>query len=145
MIKRDLYYERIPTKSLREDVRYLGNILGKVIKKQEGVNFFKLVEKVRLLSKVNSSIKNKINSFKNLSRKIKNISPHNLFKLTRAFSHFMNFINIAESIDGARRLDEYENKIQNKTNKNIFIKKYLKVFLKTEKYLKIKFITLQKI
>ena len=30
MIKRDLYYERIPTKSLREDVRYLGNILGKV-------------------------------------------------------------------------------------------------------------------
>ena len=42
MIKRDLYYERIPTKSLREDVRYLGNVLGKVIKQQEGVNFFKL-------------------------------------------------------------------------------------------------------
>ena len=36
MIKRDLYYERIPTKSLRDDVRYLGNILGNVIKKQEG-------------------------------------------------------------------------------------------------------------
>ena len=32
MIKRDLYYERIPTKSLREDVRYLGDILGRVIK-----------------------------------------------------------------------------------------------------------------
>ena len=39
MIKRDLYYERIPTKSLRNDVRYLGNILGKVIKEQEGINF----------------------------------------------------------------------------------------------------------
>ena len=36
MIKRDLYYERIQTKSLRDDVRYLGNILGSVIKKQEG-------------------------------------------------------------------------------------------------------------
>ena len=35
MIKRDLYYERIPTKSLREDVRYLGDVLGRVIKKQE--------------------------------------------------------------------------------------------------------------
>ena len=35
MLKRDLYYESIPTKSLRDDVRYLGNILGKVIKKQE--------------------------------------------------------------------------------------------------------------
>ena len=31
MLKRDLYYERIPTKSLRDDVRYLGNILGRVM------------------------------------------------------------------------------------------------------------------
>ena len=37
MIKRDLYYERIPTKLLRDDVRYLGNILGKVIKVQRCV------------------------------------------------------------------------------------------------------------
>ena len=28
MKKRDLYYDRIPTKLLRENVRYLGNILG---------------------------------------------------------------------------------------------------------------------
>ena len=41
MLKRDLYYERIPTKSLRDDVRYLGNILGRVIKKQEGESFFR--------------------------------------------------------------------------------------------------------
>ena len=51
MKKRDLYYERIPTKHLRENVRYLGNILGKVIKEQEGEKFFQLVEKVRKLSK----------------------------------------------------------------------------------------------
>ena len=43
MIKRDLYYDRIPTKSLRDDVRYLGNILGRVIKNQEGQKFFDLV------------------------------------------------------------------------------------------------------
>ena len=47
MIKRDLYYERIPTKTLREDVRYLGNILGRVIKEQEGNKFFTIVEKTR--------------------------------------------------------------------------------------------------
>ena len=110
MIKRDLYYERIPTKSLREDVRYLGNILGKVIKQQEGINFFRLVEDVRRLSKANTSNTDKRKSFQNLSNKIKNLSPINLFKLTRAFTHFMNFINIAESIDGSRKLDEYENK-----------------------------------
>ena len=47
MLKRDLYYERIPTKSLRDDVRYLGNILGNVIKQQEGINLFRLVEDIR--------------------------------------------------------------------------------------------------
>ena len=36
MKKRDLYYERIPTKLLREDIRFLGTFLGKVIKDQEG-------------------------------------------------------------------------------------------------------------
>ena len=45
MLKRDLYYERISTKSLRDDVRYLGNILGKVIKDQEGKNFLILWKK----------------------------------------------------------------------------------------------------
>ena len=53
MLKRDLYYEGIPTKSQRDDARYLGDILGRVIRKQEGQNFFNLVEKIRLLSKAN--------------------------------------------------------------------------------------------
>ena len=52
MKKRDLYYDRIPTKLLREDVSHLGNILGKVIKEQEGIRFFNLVEKVRKLSAI---------------------------------------------------------------------------------------------
>ena len=133
MIKRDLYYERIPTKSLREDVRYLGNVLGKVIKQQEGVNFFKLVEEVRRLSKANIANTNKKKSFKKLSSKIKNLSPSNLFKLTRAFTHFMNFINIAESIDAARKLDEYENKNQIDANKNIFIEEIFEGFFKNRK------------
>ena len=133
MIKRDLYYERIPTKSLRDDVRYLGNILGNVIKNQEGKIFFKLVEEVRRLSKANTANTDKIKSFKNLSNKIKNLSPINLFKLTRAFTHFMNFINIAESIDGSRKLDEYENKNQIGSNKNIFIEEIFEGFFKNRK------------
>ena len=133
MIKRDLYYERIPTKTLREDVRYLGNILGKVIKQQEGINFFRIVEDVRRLSKANTANINKKKSFKVLSNKIKNLNANNLFKLTRAFTHFMNFINIAESIDGARKLDEYENKNQNDSNKNIFIEEIFEGFFKNRK------------
>mgnify|MGYP001220841492 CR=1 FL=1 len=40
-------------KLILENVRYLGTILGKVIRDQEGEKFFKLVEKVRKLSKAN--------------------------------------------------------------------------------------------
>ena len=59
MKKRDLYYERIPTKLLREDFRLLGTFLGRVIKDQEGLAFFKIVEKFRVLSKNTLSDKNK--------------------------------------------------------------------------------------
>ena len=120
MQKRDLYYERIPTKLLREDVRYLGNILGKVIKNQEGEKFFNLVEKVRKLSKVNK-INYSNHSYGKIIRAIKNLNPKNTFKLTRAFTHFMNLINLAESIDASRNLNEYENRKKKNSNKNIFI------------------------
>ena len=120
MQKRDLYYERIPTKLLREDVRYLGNILGRVIKEQEGEKFFNLVEKVRKLSKVNK-INYSNHSYGKIIRAIKNLNPKNTFKLTRAFTHFMNLINLAESIDASRNLNEYENSKKKNSNKNIFI------------------------
>ena len=69
MIKRDLYYERIPTKSLREDIRYLGNVLGSVIKEQEGEAFYKLVEKIRKLSKANKLNNKKKNSNNRIEKK----------------------------------------------------------------------------
>ena len=120
MQKRDLYYERIPTKLLREDVRYLGNILGKVIKEQEGENFFDLVEKVRKLSKVNK-LNYSNHSYGKIIRTINKLNSKYTFKLTRAFTHFMNLINLAESIDASRKLDEYENSKKKIYNKNIFI------------------------
>ena len=120
MQKRDLYYERIPTKLLREDVRYLGNILGKVIKEQEGEKFFNLVERIRKLSKVNK-INYSNHSYGKIIRNIKNLNSKNTFKITRAFTHFMNLINLAESIDASRNLNEYENSKKKNSNKNIFI------------------------
>ena len=92
MKKRDLYYERIPTKLLREDIRYLGNVLGEVIKEQEGKTFFNLVEKVRKLSKANKTNSKSKNSLRKIVKSIENINPKDTFRLTRAFSHFMNFI-----------------------------------------------------
>ena len=133
MLKRDLYYERIPTKSLRDDVRYLGNILGRVIKEQEGQKFYDLVEKIRLLSKANIANKNRKDPFKKILNEIKKLPPHLLFKLTRAFNHFMNFYNLAESIDASRTLDLYENVKQEKKFQNIFIEEIFENFFKNKK------------
>ena len=45
MKKKDLYYEQISTKLLREDIRLLNFYLCKVIKNQESIIFYKIVEK----------------------------------------------------------------------------------------------------
>ncbi len=133
MLKRDLYYERIPTKSLRDDVRYLGNILGRVIKKQEGETFFNLVEKIRLLSKANTRNKNNKDRFKRITLEIQRLKPIKIFKLSRAFTHFMNFINLAESIDASRKLDEFENSNLKDKHKNIFIEEIFESLFKNKK------------
>ena len=133
MIKRDLYYERIPTKSLRNDVRYLGNILGRVIKEQEGDKFFNIVERTRLLSKANIANKNHKEPFKKLSQQIKKQNPSNIYKLTRAYNHFMNLYNLAESIDASRTLDQYENTNKSKKRINVFIEEIFESFFKNKK------------
>ena len=133
MIKRDLYYERIPTKSLRNDVRFLGNILGKVIKTQEGDKFFNLVEKIRLLSKANIKNKDNKNRFKKIEKQIYKLSPEKIFKLSRAFTHFMNFLNLSEALDTSRKLDEFENSKIKNNNKNIFIDEIFENLFKSKK------------
>jgi len=133
MLKRDLYYESIPTKSLRDDVRYLGNILGRVIKKQEGERFFNLVEKIRLLSKANTKNKNNKNRFKKITLEIQRLKPIKIFKLARAFTHFMNFINLTESIDASRKLDEFENSNLKDKHRNIFIEEIFESLFKDKK------------
>ena len=133
MQKRDIYYDRIPTKLLRENVRYLGNILGKVLKDQEGDKFFRLVEKVRKLSKANKTNLNSKHSYRKIIRTIKNLNSKNTFKLTRAFTHFMNLINLAESIDASRSVNEYENNNKKINKTNLFIEEIFEELFNNKK------------
>ena len=133
MKKRDLYYERIPTKLLREDFRLLGTFLGKVIKDQEGKNFFNIVEKFRLISKNTKKDKNKKKVFSKISSEVKKLSPFNSFKLTRAFSHILNLLNLAESLDASRKLNEYENPYFKNKNQNLFIEDLIEGLFKNKK------------
>ena len=133
MKKRDLYYERIPTRFFRENVKYLGNILGRVIKEQEGQKFFELVEKVRKLSKANKITSKNNQTNQKVIKAIKKLSPKNSFKLTRAFTHFMNFINLADLIDASRKLNEYENSNKKTSNNNIFIEEIFEDLFRNKK------------
>ena len=93
-----------------------------MIKIQEGQKFFDLVEKVRKLSKTNKKNPNQKKLNSKLLSAIKNLNPKNTYKLARAFSHFMNFMNLAELVDASRSLNEHENSQKKlKDNKNFFI------------------------
>ena len=133
MKKRDLYYERIPTKLLREDIRLLGTFLGRVIKDQEGISFFNTVEKLRLLSKNTLIDTNKGKVFSKISKEVKKLSPKNVFKITRAFSHILNLMNLAESLDASRKLNEYENPYFKNKNQNLFIEDIFESLFKNKK------------
>ena len=136
MKKKDLYYERIPTKLQREDVKYLGSMLAKVIFTQEGPKFFDLVEKIRKLSKANKVSPNQKKLNIKVINAIKKINPQNTFKLTRAFSHFMNLINLAELVDTSRVLNDYENNKKKINKQSIFIEEIFENLFKKKKYFK---------
>ncbi len=133
MKKRDLYYERIPTKLLREDIRLLGTFLGRVIRDQEGLAFYKIVERLRLLSKNTLLDKNKSKVFLKVSKEVKKLKPKNIFRVTRSFSHILNLMNLAESLDASRKLNEYENPYFKNKNQNIFIEDIIKNLFKNRK------------
>ena len=132
MKKRDLYYERIPTKLLREDIRFLGTILGKVIKDQEGDVFFKIVERLRLLSKNTLLDKQKSKVFLKISKEIKKLPPELTFKITRAFLHILNLMNLAESLDASRKLNEHNNPYFKTKNQNLFIEDIIEGLFKNK-------------
>ena len=132
MKKRDLYYERIPTKLLREDIRLLGTFLGRVIRDQEGLAFYKIVERLRLLSKNTLLDKNKSKVFLKVSKEVKKLKPKDIFRVTRSFSHILNLMNLAESLDASRKLNEYENPYFKNKNQNIFIEDIIKNLFKNK-------------
>ena len=132
MKKRDLYYERIPTKLLREDIRLLGTFLGRIIKDQEGIVFYKIVERLRLLSKNTLLNKNKSKVFSKVSKEVKKLNAKDTYRLTRSYSHILNLMNLAESLDASRKLNEYENPYFKNKNQNVFIEDIIKNLFKNK-------------
>ena len=94
-------------KPLRNDVRFLGNILGKVIIEQEGKRVFDIEEKIRALTKDMRS--NYLRSqMEELVSTIRGLSDNDLYKVSRAFTNYFKLVNIAEQNHRIRRKREYK-------------------------------------
>jgi phosphoenolpyruvate carboxylase len=57
MLKRIDY--KIKNVELSKNINLLGNILGKVVKEQEGIKLYNKIEQIRFLSKASRGAKNK--------------------------------------------------------------------------------------
>ncbi len=94
-------------KPLREQTRWLGSLLGKVLIEQEGKLFFELVEWVRKSSiKLRSQYRAPLE--KKLIAKLESLSPDRLTKLLRAFTIYFQLVNLAEDRHRIRRKRMYE-------------------------------------
>jgi len=94
-------------KPLRRDVRFLGNILGKVLIEQEGKRIFDIEEKIRSLTKKMRTRYEKSQKDE-LVATIRSLSDDDLYKVTRAFTIYFKLVNIAEQNHRIRRRREYK-------------------------------------
>ncbi|MDK1684810.1 phosphoenolpyruvate carboxylase [Acinetobacter terrestris] len=93
---------------LREDVRLLGNLLGETLKEHAGQDLFNQVEQIRALSK--GARDGQVEAEKQLEQLFLSLEDEEILPLTRAFTHFLNFANIAEqyNVVRSRRKSEFD-------------------------------------
>jgi phosphoenolpyruvate carboxylase len=87
---------------LREDIRYLGRVLGDVIRQQEGEAVFAIVEKIRQNS-VRFHRDHDEAARRELDATLNALSTAQTIKIIRAFSFFSHLANIAEDLHHIRR------------------------------------------
>jgi len=92
--------------ALRDDVRMLGGLLGSTLKQQAGEQVFATVEKIRLLAKAIQKGDTAANQ--QLITILRTLPPEQLVPVTKSFSQFLNFTNIAEQYHRIRRTRLYK-------------------------------------
>lgn len=92
---------------LRADIRVMGSILGQVIQEHESPTIFAKVEELRGLAKLWREHGAKSDeTFQRMADLCANLSNEELYKVSRAFTHFMAIANAAEGHHRARRIKE---------------------------------------
>ena len=92
---------------LMEDIRLLGRILGDIIREQEGVAVYALIEQVRQLS-VAFRRDHDHEADKALKKLLKGLSTDQTVSVIRAFTYFSHLANLAEDRHHIRRRAVHE-------------------------------------
>lgn len=92
-------------KPLRDDVHFLGALLGDVLAAQGGEELLGAVERMRALTK--RAQDGASNAFAQVDRMVKEMSDTQLCDLARAFAQFLQLSNVAEQHHRVRRRHEY--------------------------------------
>jgi len=92
---------------LREDIRYLGRLLGDTIREQAGGKVFDLVERIRK-SAIHYRRDHERSSLRALEKTIGALGQDDATNVVRAFSYFHHLANVAEDVhhDRVRRGNE---------------------------------------
>ena len=109
---------------LSKTIRLLGEILGNIIKEQEGLSVFNKIEKIRALSKSSRGKrgKNTINrSFTKLKREISKLNSKDTLVIARSFSKFLDFSNIAESLFSIHNIHDHNIRKTQETNEIVIL------------------------
>jgi len=91
---------------LGRDIQLLGEILGEVIRQQVGEDLFRLVERVRSLSKAARSGDGDARA--TLEQTLSGLSTPQMHWVARSFAHFLTLSNIAEQQHRIRRRRQYQ-------------------------------------
>ena len=98
-----------PHKPIRDDVRLLGELLGDVLKRQEGEALFDRVEAVRALAKERrNAAPDAADGFEALTGELAGVPIADALPVARAFAHFLNLANVAEQHHRVRRRRAYQ-------------------------------------
>ncbi|CAG9205659.1 phosphoenolpyruvate carboxylase [Burkholderia vietnamiensis] len=87
---------------LFEDIRFLGRLLGDVVREQEGDTVFDVVETIRQTA-VKFRREDDSQAAQTLEKKLRKLTPEQTVSVVRAFSYFSHLANIAEDRHHNRR------------------------------------------
>ncbi len=95
------------TELLRRDIRLLGNILGEVLREQEGEELFQQEERIRLLAKEWRST-NDDRIFHSLVKACESLPSNHIYPVLKAFTTYFHLVNLAEEHHRVRVLRQRE-------------------------------------